>query len=233
MRRVPCGARPRSSGRRGKRGSARPARRPRRPRFRPRRWRAVRHRRRPGWRRGGGSDRALWRPASRPRPRRRRRRVRPPPPDARLPASTSATVASAVAARAANSARWAGSSGSRPGASISAGAPGWRRVRARPNVTGWLATTNSIPSRRVNAASCSTAPARCPSAVMTSGAWPASTRRVASRATVSVLPAPGSPANSRGRLSGDSGNAAKVKHSASASSRAPRASIGRSGIGTS
>ena len=73
-----------------------------------------------------------------------------------------------------------------------------RRASARPSVTGWLATIRSMPSSRVNAANCSVAPARLPSAVITSGIVPARTRRVASRATVSVLPAPGGPDSSSG-----------------------------------
>ena len=62
------------------------------------------------------------------------------------------------------------------------------------SATGWSATTSSTPSKRVKAASCSTAPARRPSAVTTVGVTPAITNRVASRTAVSVFPAPGGPA---------------------------------------
>ena len=85
-----------------------------------------------------------------------------------------------------------------PGLSISTGAPPSRRASARASATGCSPPAVAGPSRRVKAASCSGAPARWPSAVTTSGAVPAITSRAASRATVSVLPAPGGPTTSSG-----------------------------------
>ena len=57
--------------------------------------------------------------------------------------------------------------------------------------TGWHGDDRLIPSSLVKAASCSVAPARLPSAVITIGVTPAITRRVARRATVECLAGPG------------------------------------------
>ena len=129
-----------------------------------------------------------------------------------------------------NSSIWAGSNASHPGLSINTGVSGSRRVSARPTVTGWQATTRLMPSSLVKAASCSVAPARLPSAVITNGLMPDITSRVASRATVSVLPVPGGPTISRGRSS--SGRAAKLKDDARLVARSPRCRSLRSRAGT-
>ena len=63
----------------------------------------------------------------------------------------------------------------------------------------------------MNAASCSVAPARLPSVVITSGAMPCMTRRVASRTVVRVLPAPGGPVSIIGGACAASGKFAECQ----------------------
>ena len=145
---------------------------------------------------------------------------------------TSATSAPAVAARVLSSSACAGSNGSVPAVSISTGAPSWRRASARARLTGWLATSRGTPRSRVKAASCSVAPARLPSVVMTTGAMPLMTSRVASRAAVSVLPAPGGPVSITGGSRGFRDRVPNGKLRPIASVRSPRASPGCRAAGT-
>ena len=125
---------------------------------------------RPGCRRGGAPDRAVSPPAC--WRRQRRRQLRQIGRFGRVEAGRQHQHHGGVGGRGQRASAprvCAGSNGSQPGVSISTGALCCRRVSARPRVTGWLATIRLMPSSRVKAASCSVAPARLPSAVITIG----------------------------------------------------------------
>ena len=126
-----------------------------------------------------------------------------------------------AAAMTATAACPAGLKGSMPAVSIRTGAPSCRQVIARASVMASAAAIKVRPSSRVKAANCSAAPARSASAEITSGDRPCNTSRVASRATVNVLPAPGGPANTIGADPSVRSSAPNRSRAANACSKSP------------
>ena len=106
-----------------------------------------------------------------------------------------------------------------PGLSIRHSASGSRPASASPSWSGVSAAARGCSRMRVNAASCSTPPARTVSVVTKCTARPAMTARAASLAMVTVFPAPGGPTTMIGR-GHDSGTGEKVKRASSARARA-------------